>query len=495
MGKPCRLRIKLGGAVSPPLRGGIGACWHAIARGPRDGSAGSAWGGNPPAADAARWRELYKHADWLGFDFMRVELEQRSYLPERGLFTWESEDMLALRRILDWCQARGVRVFLQQMFCNVEWNRYPGVDALHSAPRDFEAWAEGLAALARKVVREWGYSCVRWLCVSNEPECDFSWWQGDGGQPLSILPGLQAARSALDRAGLQELPLAGPDYTGLNWPVEKAAACLPWVGALDLHSYLDDFRLMPPGHSAPEKNLAMWVAAARAAGKPLFLTELGCMRYGWYEDSPAPGGYMASLGTLEVILRGLRAGVEGFCRWSFVNRGDLDGQWQLVDTWDVAADNLRPRFQPHPNAYWLFGLLSRFFPRPARPLLVQDEEAVIKGWQQYILPAALAGADGHFSLFVLALTEQSHRCAFEIEGLDKPVMLSRYRLTETIRDQTEGVRLDSSERLELSPRRARWEDHLPGLSFTVYSTLWRPHEEPVHGSDPSFVAANTGGPG
>jgi len=32
-------------------------------------------------------------------------------------------------------------------------------------------------------------------------------------------------------------------------------------------------------------------------------------------------------------VRGINAGVDGFNRWSFINRGDLDGQWQLLRTW------------------------------------------------------------------------------------------------------------------------------------------------------------------
>jgi hypothetical protein len=31
----------------------------------------------------------------------------------------------------------------------------------------------------------------------------------------------------------------------------------------------------------------------------------------------------------------MEAGVSAFNRWSFTNRGDLDGQWQLIRTWDM----------------------------------------------------------------------------------------------------------------------------------------------------------------
>ena len=54
---------------------------------------GSGWGGYPRAEDDAAWRQIYRHADWLGLDFCRVEVEQRSYEPERNQFTWDSPDM------------------------------------------------------------------------------------------------------------------------------------------------------------------------------------------------------------------------------------------------------------------------------------------------------------------------------------------------------------------------------------------------------------------
>ena len=455
------------------LRGGIGASWHAIAEGTRDGGAGSAWGGNPPASDGKRWNELYRLADWLGLNWMRIEVEQRSYQPERETFTWESEDMRALRRILDWCESRGADVMLQQMWGNVEWNAYPGVDALHSAPRDLDAYAEGMAALVAKVTREWGYTCVKWVCINNEPGCDFSWWQGHGRQPLKIAPGLKATRAALDRRGLT-IPLAGPDYTGVSWNVAEVDFD-DWVGAYDLHSYLEEFRLMPPGMADADKKLKMWVDHANAKGKPLFLTEFGSMHYGWYTDSPAPGGYFASLKMVEIILRGLRMGVEAFSRWSFNNRGDLDGQWQLVDTWDRRCDALLPVFQPHPNAYWMYGLIARFFPKYSA-LLDTQVDGVIKGWQQYLLTETLRSPSGEISVLVLCHTEEDQPVELELTGLSGRCTFHRYRITEAIRNRTEGVRLDPDAAYELTPGDSTIRDTAPGLSLTVYSSRHLPHE-------------------
>ena len=115
-----------GEQITHTMRGGIGASWHAIEAeiptgvkhpvfaGPAHG--GSAWGGNPPAEDNARWTQIERHADWLGLDFIRVEVEQRMWQPERERFTWDGPEMRILYRILDWCESRQADVFFQVMW-------------------------------------------------------------------------------------------------------------------------------------------------------------------------------------------------------------------------------------------------------------------------------------------------------------------------------------------------------------------------------------------
>ena len=65
---------------------------------------GSGWGAYPPAEDERRWQQIYRHANWLGLDWNRVEIEQRVYEPERDKFTFDGPEMRILYRILDWNQ-------------------------------------------------------------------------------------------------------------------------------------------------------------------------------------------------------------------------------------------------------------------------------------------------------------------------------------------------------------------------------------------------------
>ncbi len=147
-------------SVLNTMRGGIGASWHAIEQpistefDPVFGicrHGGSAWGGNPAAENNDAWQTLYHHAEWLGMDFIRVELEQRMYEPQRNTFDWDNPEMRILYRILDFCQDHNVDVVLTQMWSNVKWNAFPEfrntpTGIVHSGPYSMDDFAEGLAA-------------------------------------------------------------------------------------------------------------------------------------------------------------------------------------------------------------------------------------------------------------------------------------------------------------------------------------------------------------
>ena len=186
------------------MAGGIGPSWHAISK-PLEfthlinklenrWARGSAWGGNPPIDDEAAWAQVEKHASWLGLDWVRVEISQRMYEPERGVFDWDNEEMRALYRILDWCEANGADVLLTQMWSAVAWNAYEDVPPLQSAPKSVDDFANGLATLLDHLTNEKDYSSIRWLSIANEPNS--RWFLGPGlafevaGSPMTFWTGI-----------------------------------------------------------------------------------------------------------------------------------------------------------------------------------------------------------------------------------------------------------------------------------------------------------------
>ena len=69
-----------------------------------------------------------------------------------------------------------------------------------------------------------------------------------------------------------------------------------------------------------QSRLADWANWAHKQDKPLFLSELGTVLYGTETGHPGPGTYEAALQNAELVVRGMNVGVDGFNRWSYVNR-------------------------------------------------------------------------------------------------------------------------------------------------------------------------------
>ncbi|MEM6628030.1 MAG: hypothetical protein AAF694_00080 [Bacteroidota bacterium] len=360
------------------MKSGIGASWHAIEE-PIQGHGGSAWGANPRPENEAAWESIYQHASWLAMGFCRVELEQRMYQPQRDTFTFEGYEMRILYRILDWCEAHQTDVFLQQMWSNIRWNAHDSLlgspnSVLKSSPKNLNAFAEGMVALVEYLTQVKGYTCIKYLCLTNEPGHAWSWFQDGEMKPDNLTKALKCVHEKLKAAGI-DLPLAGPDWTDLPELDESLIDFDPYIGAYDIHSYNANFDWRKEGFASSDwplggyplstaiERLKDWVQYAHERGKPFFLSEMGSMQFGWGGDHPGPGRFDAGLKDVQTLIRGMNIGVDAFNRWSFNNRGNLDGQWQLIDTWNPAEICLLDQFSPHPNVYYLYGLISRLTPK------------------------------------------------------------------------------------------------------------------------------------
>ena len=464
------------------MQGGIGDSWHAIetpiwGRDAATGDpwSGSSWGANPPVDDDHAWQSLYRHAAWLGLDWCRVELELRMYEPARGRFDWDNSEMRVLYRILDWAEKNQVDVFLQQQFSDVKWNAYPELrgtrkGVLISGPLSLEDFSEGLAALADHLLRVKGYHCIKWLCITNEPGWEWSSFQGPDGKPLPLAPALKAVRAALDRKGIT-LALSGPDWTDMPELDPAKIDFDAFIGAYDIHSYLSRFDGEKEGDyslSQAEERISRWADWAHARKKPLFLSELGSMAYGWGYSDPNPGSYKSSLKDASLIVRAIRAGIDGVSRWSYVNRGDQDGQWQLVDTWDMARNRLLPAFTPHPNSYYMIGLLTRFLAKHSDVLTSSVEGGSGQNGPE-VFAAALRSPRGQHTFIFVNDAETDRDAEILLQGLSAGMKLYRYRMTPEKKDRSEVV-LGPEKEFPASPQQAGFTDRLPARSITVYST-------------------------
>ena len=71
------------------------------------------------------------------------------------------------------------------------------------------------------------------------------------------------------------------------------------------------------------------------------------------------GEILRKFGDTELLIRCIQLGLDGLSHWSFVNRGDLDGQWQYIDTWGLWPKLWLKEAKPHPWCYYVLGLATR----------------------------------------------------------------------------------------------------------------------------------------
>lgn len=461
------------------MRGGIGASWHAVEYPIPFGNRGSVWGGYPPAEDDAAWAQIYRHASWLGLDWNRVELEARMYEPERGQFTWDNPEMRILYRILDWNEKHKADVFLQHQHMNVKWNSYPewGDNPnvyVHSAPKDEQAFADGLATLVEHLVKEKHYTCIRWLSLANEPP---GWWRipPKPGLPKdapmqSLYRTVALVRKALDDRGLANIPISGmdrtasfPAYTPQLYPISDK------LGAYDFHFYNDSFDFRSNGALARSVNTTLgWTAGAHQAGKAFFISEFGTMANGWNGFPDGPACYESVLNDAEFVVRRINAGVDGLNRWSFVNRGDQDGNWQFIETFDRKEKKMLKDYCPRANTYYLLGLLPRFIAKHSDVLACDISGGKIGEWQR-VFAMALRSPKGSLTFAVVNDAPNEFTLRVDLRNPGPAREMYRYSTTLGERDRAD-LRIHPQKTVAIGENAATFVDRIEPLSLTIFST-------------------------
>jgi len=430
------LSLKLNAdSVIHQMKGGIGASWHTLIHEmPFDNTKydfpaslvsprGSAFAGNPPLADTAAWKQLYKYANWLGLNFVRVEMAQHMYEPKRNVFDWNNDEMQTLYRILDWCEANHADVFLQQMWGQVEWNSFNGVHPLVSSPKSVDDFANGIATMLKYLTLTKKYKCIKYFCMVNEPPGGTwgYWWSAGSYEGPTITDAWEALNKAFKRENIS-IPISGPDWTDLPPCNPEKMKFDKYLSAFDIHSYHGIY-----SRKDGSKIINDWVKYAASKSKPFFVSEIGNMNLGWGRDNPAPKSFKASLSNASDIVLGMNLGVDGFNRWSFTNRGNLDGQWQLVKTYDIPSKTYLNNVQPEKEAYYGYGMITRFMGKYVSILSTKSDQKL-----DGVIFTSYKNRDGNITILVVNNTKESVILDIAVENANKKQTFYLYQVTENI---------------------------------------------------------------
>jgi len=216
------------------------------------------------------------------------------------------------------------------------------------------------------------------------------------------------------------IPISGPDWVSLPPCEPEKMEFEKYLGSFDIHSY---FGLYNKNNG--EQIIGDWVKYAQSKNKPFFISEIGNMDLGFGGDHPGPKTFRAALSNASDIALGMNLGVDGFNRWSFTNRGDMDAQWQLVKTYDIPTKTYLKSIVPENEAYYGFAIITRFMGKYASVLATKSDQKL-----DGVVITSYKNRDGNVS--VLMINNGKESVVMDISMLHSAIQksFSLYQVTE-----------------------------------------------------------------
>jgi len=282
----------------------------------------------------------------------------------------------------------------------------------------------------------------------------------------------------------QRLSLLAPSTPSVqDWPIpqfhSRGLDLDPLVEGYDQHEYFARFDGAPPNANAVtipmteliHRHLEEHVRYAREKNKAFLITELGHVYYGAGRGDPnGPATHNAFMLDAEFCVRAINIGVQGLLRWSFLNPGDIDGQWQFLQTADESDRRVT-------NTFYGYANLIRYV-RPNSDVLATHVESSFYPWP-HVYACSTRKPKGEFTLLVI-----NDHDSEQVEATIKLPPALRQKPLNVIRtDRTCKHALVGHVRQ--AGKTSQFADKLPPRSLTAYTNL--EHD------DLRRIAGDTGG--
>jgi len=219
--------------------------------------------------------------------------------------------------------------------------------------------------------------------------------------------------------------------------------------------------------------LKVWEDGARLQGnKPFFFTEMGTMANGFGGDNPGVAMYKSLLKDVQLVLRFSQIGIDGFARWNFVNRGNLDGPWQMVDTWDQEKNSLLPsgNYAPHANNYYMWGLLTRFTSKGSEIIKTDVSGGNDGKFQRVFSTTYRSPKNKNYSVFITNDSEQEYETTVSLNKLLGKKFF-KYEINEKEHMDRTDININTGETFELSGAAEEIRINLKPKSIILLTTF------------------------
>ncbi len=318
------------------------------------------------------WKMVCQRVDYLNPSFVRCMIYATTYCKgldanQEPIYDFESDDMKALIRELDYLQSRNIEVVLG------EWeapDRFKG--AYTGVTVDSPLWAKMISGLMDYLVNEKGYTCIKYFNYVNEANTDWSYCQ-DYDKWSKGIGYLYDEFNKIDI--LDKVQITGPDTVwddGHTWlkKLEADSSMNQKIGLYDVHMY-------PSIDEITQGDIEKTVREQRqtVSGKDFYMTEIG-MVTGKADGDSQPYVKEFSYGVImaDAAAQVMRGGLSGVAIWDLddamhnQNNGfpstDIRSlkQWGF---WNSIADRVyqQPAEQEIRPHFYTWSLMTHLFPR------------------------------------------------------------------------------------------------------------------------------------
>lgn len=357
-------------------------------------------------------------------------------------FTWESDEMRSLYKILELYQEMGTEVIL----VTVDW--------LKDSPwKDVKASAQAVLSLLEYLIKDKGYSCIRFWTLTNEPELTYQWMKKLPFENYVQIHRL--VKKGLKGKGLLVKIIASDDVESQDW-FEKSVQSL--YGIADIFSshayfYPEEIHLIPDYFR--ERLSIIKRASLAKRDIPFFLCEFGFRGsdFGSHTNS-FMRDYRYGLLTSELAIEVFNQGVDGASLWCLQEIYLLDGRMMQIGLWGYKDEDWSPR-----PIFYAYTLFTKYIKRGAKILKTKSSySSVVK--------AACASWQDKFSLFVL--NNSSLPQVIHVQGLKSPEIMRRYVYSMDTVPTPKQKTIEFDKIIEITDF---FKDEIPSDSLVLYTNF------------------------
>lgn len=327
-------------------------------------------------------------------------------------FTWKSDEMQSLYKILDFYQETGTRVIL----VTVDWMK-------DSPWKDAEASAKAILRLLEYLVKEKGYSCIQFWTLTNEPELTYGWLKKASFE--NYIQVSRLVKKELEKRRLAVRIIVSDEVESLQWFKNSAQSLSGVSDVFSSHLYLypEEINLIP-GFFRERLSIIKEASMPNKRPAPFFLSEFGFRGSDFgARTNNLMEDYEYGLYVADLCVEALNSGVAAASLWCLHQICLIDeinpegGKMMGIGLWAYKDRN----WQPFP-IFYLYRLFTKYI-RPGSKVL----EVNINGPD--ILKVACVEYKGRYSLFIVNMNKKPK--LFIVKGLPNGLRMKEYIYAES----------------------------------------------------------------